>query len=80
MRKKNAKLSEIAGQLGYADQAHLTREFRRHAGIAPTSFQRLYHEGIILENLDDSVMPSQHVKLAFWTPEKLNEHGIEIDK
>jgi AraC-like DNA-binding protein len=36
------KLSEIADGLGFADQAHMTREFRRHAGLSPGVFRRIW--------------------------------------
>lgn len=35
-------LSVIATDLGFSDQAHLTREFRRHAGITPGAFRRAW--------------------------------------
>ena len=28
----------VAGDLGYADQAHLTRDFRRHLGTTPSAY------------------------------------------
>ncbi|MEU0369323.1 AraC family transcriptional regulator [Streptomyces sp. NPDC006283] len=34
-------LSTLAADLGYADQAHLTRTFRRHLGHTPTALRRL---------------------------------------
>ena len=33
-------LSAIASDLGYSDQAHLTREFRRHSGSTPGAFRQ----------------------------------------
>jgi AraC family transcriptional regulator len=33
-------LSTIAASAGYCDQAHLTREFTRHAGASPAEFRR----------------------------------------
>ena len=36
---RNAGLSLIAFNLGFSDQAHLTREFQRHAGVSPGAFQ-----------------------------------------
>jgi AraC-like DNA-binding protein len=34
-----AGLAELAASLGYADQSHLTREFRDFAGITPTQYR-----------------------------------------
>jgi AraC-like DNA-binding protein len=28
----------VAAELGYADQAHLTRDFRRHQGTSPSAY------------------------------------------
>ncbi len=33
-------LADVAARAGYADQPHLTREFRRFAGLAPTAWMR----------------------------------------
>lgn len=30
--------AEVAATLGYADQAHLTRDFRRHLGVTPSAY------------------------------------------
>jgi len=35
-------LSVIAFDLGFSDQAHLTREFRRHAGVTPGAFRQAW--------------------------------------
>jgi AraC-like DNA-binding protein len=32
----------IATQAGFADQAHLTRVFRRMTGTTPTTYRRLF--------------------------------------
>lgn len=38
-----AAISEVALSLGFADQSHLTRVFRRHVRTTPARFQRLSH-------------------------------------
>jgi transcriptional regulator GlxA family with amidase domain len=30
--------ADVAAQLGYADQAHLTRDFGRHLGTSPSAY------------------------------------------
>lgn len=40
LRRDNATLSELAQKHGYSDQAHMTREFRAFAGIAPGQWRR----------------------------------------
>ena len=37
-----ASLARLAQQLGYADQGHLNREFKRYSGTTPTAFARRY--------------------------------------
>ena len=34
-------LKQIAQELGYADQAHFTRAFRRWNGVSPAAYRRL---------------------------------------
>ena len=34
-------LNQIAQELGYSDQAHFTRAFRRWTGISPAAYRRL---------------------------------------
>ena len=34
-------IAEIANQVGFADQSHLTRHFKRHVGITPKAFRQL---------------------------------------
>ena len=36
-----AALADLAAEAGYADQAHLTREFRSFAGLSPSRYRRL---------------------------------------
>ena len=40
--KKEASLTEVAGVSGFADQAHLTRVFKRHVGMPPAAWLRDY--------------------------------------
>ena len=39
-RNPTASLAGLAQELGYADQAHLSREFRRYSGTTPAAFAR----------------------------------------
>jgi AraC-like DNA-binding protein len=39
-REPTANLAGLAQQLGYADQAHLSREFKRYSGTTPAAFAR----------------------------------------
>ena len=34
------RASEVAAEVGFADQPHLTRHFRRHLGVPPAAYQR----------------------------------------
>jgi AraC-like DNA-binding protein len=36
----NSNLAGLAHELGYADQAHLSKEFRRYSGTPPAAFAR----------------------------------------
>ena len=38
-------LAEVASKLGYADQAHFTREFKRASGVTPGVFRKTYSQG-----------------------------------
>jgi AraC family transcriptional regulator len=42
MRRTHRPLSQIALDCGFADQAHLTRLFRRIAGVSPAVWRRLH--------------------------------------
>jgi AraC-like DNA-binding protein len=39
-RQPDASLAGLAHELGYADQSHLSREFRRYSGTTPAAFAR----------------------------------------
>ena len=43
------RLSDIAAQLGFSDQAHLTRVFRRSCGLPPAAWRRIQREQARLE-------------------------------
>jgi AraC-like DNA-binding protein len=40
LRRENAPLAALAAEAGYADQAHMAREFRALAGAPPSAFAR----------------------------------------
>ncbi|MEK7993343.1 MAG: helix-turn-helix domain-containing protein [Planctomycetota bacterium] len=67
---RNAKLSAVAGDLGFSDQAHLTREFQRHAGLSPGAFQRAWggFRGQAVRFVQDLRSPTR-LRVAVWAPE-----------
>lgn len=62
-----AELSGVAGDLGFSDQAHLTREFQRHAGLTPGAFQRTWQggRGQAVRFVQDSASPTR-LRVAVW--------------
>jgi transcriptional regulator GlxA family with amidase domain len=38
------RMSEIAATLGFCDQSHFSRSFRRYAGVTPRQFARIHSE------------------------------------
>ena len=65
-----AELSGVAGDLGFSDQAHLTREFQRHAGLTPGAFQRTWQggRGQAVRFVQDSASLAR-LRLAVWAPD-----------
>ncbi|KRR20810.1 hypothetical protein CQ14_26290 [Bradyrhizobium lablabi] len=64
---RNAGLSLIASNLGFSDQAHLTREFQRHAGVSPGAFKQtlLGRHARAVRFLQDA-SPSARLRMAVW--------------
>jgi AraC-like DNA-binding protein len=64
---ENTELSLIAFDLGFSDQAHLTREFQRHAGVSPSAFKRAWRgrHGRAVRFLQDAG-PSTRLRMAVW--------------
>ena len=50
----DAGLAGLASELGYADQSHLSREFKRYSGTTPAAFAREAKKG-------KQVLPSDFV-------------------
>jgi AraC-like DNA-binding protein len=46
LRFKEATVAEVAAQLGFTDQAHLTKVFRQVVGETPAAWRRLDHNGL----------------------------------
>ncbi len=40
LTQSSLTISEIAAELGYTDESHLSRQFRKHHGISPTAFRK----------------------------------------
>jgi AraC-like DNA-binding protein len=64
---RQTKLSLVAGGFGFSDQAHLTREFRRHAGLTPKTFQQAWHgvRGQAVRFVQDGASPVR-LRVAVW--------------
>jgi AraC-like DNA-binding protein len=41
----NSNLAGLAQELGYTDQSHLSREFKRYCGTTPAAFARKARNG-----------------------------------
>ncbi|HZW88459.1 MAG TPA: AraC family transcriptional regulator, partial [Myxococcaceae bacterium] len=40
MLREGSPASDVAARLGFADQAHLTRQFRERVGVTPAAYAR----------------------------------------
>jgi len=69
-------LSIIASDLGFSDQAHLTREFRRHAGVTPGAFRKAWcrPHAQAVRFLQDAER-STRLMMAVWPPGNMTEAG-----
>jgi AraC-like DNA-binding protein len=47
MLNRNARLTELAYELRFADQSHFIKEFRHYTGLAPNKFIRKKEEFIV---------------------------------
>jgi len=67
---RNIGLSLIASDLGFSDQSHLTREFRRYAGVSPGAFKQAWRgrDARPVRFIQDAG-PSTRLRLAVWSVE-----------
>ena len=73
---RSAGLSVIAFNLGFSDQAHLTREFQRHAGVTPGAFKQAWRgrHARAVRFLQDAG-PSTRLRMAVWPLETTTKSG-----
>lgn len=45
LQSTELRLADLASKLGYSDQAHFTREFKRASGVTPGVFRKTYSRG-----------------------------------
>jgi AraC-like DNA-binding protein len=48
----NSNIAGLAHELGYTDQSHLSREFKRYSGTTPAAFARKAKKGKQAMNSD----------------------------
>lgn len=44
LQHSSLPVSQIANELGFTDESHLSRQFRKHYNISPSEFRRLYRK------------------------------------
>jgi AraC-like DNA-binding protein len=73
---RSGGLSVIAFNLGFSDQAHMTREFRRHAGVTPGAFKQAWRgrHARAVRFLQDAG-PSTRLRMAVWPLETTTKSG-----
>jgi AraC family transcriptional regulator len=54
LARTSAPLAEIAHDAGFADQAHLTRVFRRRTGATPARFRRTFQQRKMFQSFNTS--------------------------
>jgi AraC family transcriptional regulator len=60
LRETSAKIADIAATLGFADQSHFTRTFKRLTGISPSAFSLQYRSARTCKlRADDSIPASR---------------------
>lgn len=66
---QKSKLAFLASDLGFADQAHLSREFRKHAGLSPAAFKHVWQgaRGQAVRFVQDPGSPTR-LRVAVWAP------------
>jgi AraC-like DNA-binding protein len=75
---RNTGLSQIALDLGFSDQPHLTREFRRHAGVSPGAFKHAWlgHHARAVRFVQDAG-PSPRLRTAVWPLETTTDLRVD---
>jgi AraC family transcriptional regulator len=58
LRETSAKIAEIAATLGFADQSHFTRTFKRVTGVPPSAFNREVRSARMSNLRTDDSMPA----------------------
>ena len=72
---RDTGLSLIASDLGFSDQAHLTREFQRHAGISPGTFKIWRGRHTRAVRFVQDTGQSTRLRMAVWPIETTTRSG-----